>query len=121
MSVHYNGLMEEHCLTLTNIHSYKLSLGSDIFGNITRINNTLDGIEDMITRETDKLIETKRQFEIAKREKEIPFSKEDELKEKTRRLNKLNKELSVNNKEENEMLDDNDSPPVLKENKDYER
>ena len=52
-----------------------------------------------------KLSTLKQQFENAKVDVKVPFDKEEELAEKTKRLNRLNKELEINEKE-NEIIDD---------------
>lgn len=79
-----------------------VELGSDIHGNITRIDNVLNGIDKRLVSLKSMLEDTKRQYENTKKEIEIPFSKEEELQIKTKRLNELNIQLNIgNSKKEN--------------------
>lgn len=59
----------------------------------------------MLTAKRDDLDNTEKQFETAKIEVEKPFSKEEELKAKTARLDELNILLNLD-KKENEVVDD---------------
>ena len=58
---------------------HKVTLGSDVFGNIQRIDNTLESIPEKITKAQDQLENTKVQFENAKQEVNKPFPQEQEL------------------------------------------
>ena len=84
--------------------TYKVGLGTDVFGNIQRMDNLL---ESMPTRQLDykeKLKNLEIQVEIAKQEVEKPFPREEELKEKSARLDQLNILLNMD-KRENEIVD----------------
>ena len=84
--------------------TYKVGLGTDVFGNIQRMDNLL---ESMPTRQQDykeKLKNLEIQVEIAKQEIEKPFPREEELKEKSARLDQLNILLNMD-KRENEIVD----------------
>lgn len=84
--------------------TYKVGLGTDVFGNIQRMDNLL---ESMPTRQLDykeKLKNLEIQVEIAKQEVEKPFPREEELKEKSARLDQLNILLNME-KRENEIVD----------------
>ena len=84
--------------------TYKVGLGTDVFGNIQRMDNLL---ESMPTRQQDykeKLKNLEIQVEIAKQEVEKPFPREEELKEKSARLDQLNILLNMD-KRENEIVD----------------
>ena len=93
------------CIDMKNNLSYKVELGSDVFGNIVRIDNVLSGIEKRIDDYINNLEETKKQFENAKLEINIPFQQEEELKKKSKRLNELNIMLNLNEKDK-EIMDD---------------
>lgn len=80
-------------------------LGDDIFGNITRIDNRIERFEMLLEVNRRSLDEANQQLETAKAEVEKPFSREDELKEKTARLDELNILLSLD-KRENEFAED---------------
>lgn len=96
---------QDFILELNNNSSYIVKLGSDIHGNITRIDNVITDMNKKLEDNKLKLSTLKQQFENAKVDVKVPFDKEDELAEKTKRLNRLNKELEINEKE-NEIIDD---------------
>ena len=85
--------------------SRTISLGTDPAGNITRIDNAIEKIGDNLEAVKAELEGLEKQFEVAKEEVKKPFSKEQELKEKTDRLNVLNGLLNVD-KRDNELADD---------------
>lgn len=85
--------------------SRTISLGTDPVGNITRIDNAIEKISDNLEAVKAELEGLEKQFEVAKEEVKKPFSKEQELKEKTDRLNVLNGLLNVD-KRDNELADD---------------
>lgn len=103
--------------------SRSISLGTDAIGNITRIDNAIEKLPERLEAKKQELSTLEQQFATAKAEVEKPFDKEEELIEKTNRLNVLNGLLNVD-KRENELVDgapdEGDSVPVSKE-KAYER
>ena len=103
--------------------SRSVSLGTDAIGNITRIDNAIEKIPERLEAKSRELSTLEQQFATAKAEVEKPFDKEEELTEKTNRLNVLNGLLNVD-KRENELVDgapdEGDSVPITKE-KVYER
>ena len=82
-----------------------ISLGTDPAGNITRIDNAVEKISEHLETVKAELDGLEKQFEVAKEEVKKPFAKEQELKEKTDRLNVLNGLLNVD-KHDNELADD---------------
>ena len=103
--------------------SRSVSLGTDAIGNITRIDNAIEKIPERLETKKQELETVLQQFDTAKKEVEKPFDKEEELTEKTNRLNVLNGLLNVD-KRENELVDsapdEGDSVPTPKERA-YER
>ena len=103
--------------------SRSVSLGTDAIGNITRIDNAIEKIPERLEAKSRELSTLEQQFATAKAEVEKPFDKEEELTEKTNRLNVLNGLLNVD-KRENELVDgapdEGDSVPTPKERA-YER
>ena len=103
--------------------TYKVGLGTDVFGNIQRMDNLL---ESMPTRQLDykeKLKNLEIQVEIAKQEVEKPFPREEELTEKSARLDQLNILLNMD-KRENEIVDgvqDEGEIQPQRESRDWER
>ena len=96
---------------------YPVTLGTDTFGNITRLDNVLEGLPKRLEMNEMELDNLKKQFETAKVDVERPFPQEEELKAKTDRLNELNALLNVD-KRENEIVggepDEGDEPPEKK-------
>ena len=91
-----------------------MSLGTDTFGNITRLDNALEGLPKCLEMNEQELDNVKTQYETAKVDVEKPFNQEEELKTKTARLNELNALLNVD-KRENEIVggepDEGDEQP----------
>ena len=108
--------------SMKNNLSYKTELGSDPSGNITRIDNVLNGIETRLSSIENNLEDTKKNYESAKKEIEKPFPQEEELKTKSKRLDELNIKLNLNNKDKEIIDDGNDISDDSQEcKKEYER
>ena len=108
--------------SMKNNLSYKTELGSDPSGNITRIDNVLNGIETRLSSVENNLEDTKKNYESAKKEIEKPFPQEEELKTKSKRLDELNIKLNLNNKDKEVIDDGNDISDDSQEcKKEYER
>ena len=105
MKMHLQIEFGEYILKLKNNSSYIVKLGNDIFGNITRIDNTLADMERKLEKTKIELENLNKQFENAKVDVKIPFDKEHELEEKINRLNEVNKELEIKDNE-NEIIDE---------------
>ena len=88
-----------YCLYLCGKAKHKVDLGTDPLGNLTRIENELAKIPVKLEAAKTKKAETMEQLETAKIEVEKPFAFEDELKEKSERLNALNIELNLDRKD----------------------
>lgn len=114
---------KEYKVKLKGELGYAVSLGTDTFGNITRLDNALEGLPKRLEINEQELDNVKKQFETAKVDVEKPFNQEEELKTKTARLNELNALLNVD-KRENEIVggepDEGDEEPTPK-SKDRER
>lgn len=122
MELQYDTLCKTFDLYLKNELRHYVSLGNDNLGNITRINNVLDGLSSDLKSEEIELENVKVQFENAKEECKRPFKQEQELKEKSKRLDKVNVLLNMNEKDK-EVIDFDDNTEVESQrcNKDYER
>lgn len=99
MEVYYDTLNTHYCLNLCGKAKHKVDLGADALGNLTRIENELSKLPARLEAAKTKKAETIAQLETAKEEIKKPFAFEDELKEKTERLNALNIELNLNEKD----------------------
>mgnify|MGYP006910857797 CR=1 FL=1 len=108
-------------LFLKGRSEYKISLGNDIYGNITRIDNALSNIGKELEENKDELENTKKQFENAKIDVKIPFDKENELKEKSTRLDRVNALLKLDEKESIIMEDDEKSEDDNLKSQDYDK
>lgn len=107
IQISYDSMMKIMSATLKNKFSYQVELGTDTFGNITRINNVLDGIEERISKTELNLENIKKQEENAKEEVKKDFPKEQELKDKQAELAEINKELKID-EEEHEIVDEDE-------------
>ena len=105
MKLAFNSFSKNFQLTLKNKYHYIVELGSDVFGNITRINNCLESIEKDIPKERDWLDNLNHQLENAKVEVQKEFPQEQELQDKEKRLEALNIELKLN-EQDKELLGD---------------
>jgi len=119
----FDTFSKEYVIKLKGELGCFVSLGTDTFGNITRLDNALEGLPKRLETNEQELDNVKKQFETAKVDVEKPFNQEEELKTKTARLNELNALLNVD-KRENEIVggepDEGDEEPTPK-SKDRER
>ena len=99
MEIYYDTVNAHYCMNLCGKAKHKVDLGADALGNLTRIENELSKLPARLEAAKTKKAETIAQLEIAKEEIKKPFAFEDELKEKTERLNALNIELNLNEKD----------------------
>ena len=91
----YNIWERQPYLKLKNNLSHHLELGSDTFGNITRLDNCLNNLTKLLDSNVAKLDNVKNQLENAKEEVKKPFAQEEELKTKKARLYELNSMLNL--------------------------
>ncbi len=99
MEIYYDTVNAHYCMNLCGKAKHKVDLGADALGNLTRIENELSKFPVRLEAAKTKKAETIAQLEIAKEEIKKPFAFEDELKEKAERLNALNIELNLNEKD----------------------
>ena len=99
MEIYYDTVNAHYCMNLCGKAKHKMDLGADALGNLTRIENELSKLPARLEAAKTKKAETIAQLETAKEEIKKPFAFEDELKEKTERLNALNIELNLNEKD----------------------
>ena len=104
MEISFDSMRREFEISLKHNMTYSTYLGTDVFGNILRLDNALGEMQrrmEICERELDN---TKQQMEAAKIAVQEPFPQEDELKEKSARLDELNILLNLD-KKENEIVD----------------
>jgi regulator of replication initiation timing len=95
---------KDFILTLKGQMTHRVTLGKDAKGNLTRIDNALNGMAERKQNVEDKLANLYAQMETAKAEIGKPFPQEDELKTKSARLAELNAELNIDDKTPMERL-----------------
>lgn len=86
---------EEYDIIVKGSYRYKITLGDNPGGNITRIENGLKGLENRIKAIEEQISNHKRNLEQSKLEYEKPFKYEEELKVKLARQFELNQELDL--------------------------
>ena len=99
MEIYYDIVNAHYCMNLCGKAKHKVDLGADALGNLIRVENELSKLPARLEAAKTKKAETIAQLETAKEEIKKPFAFEDELKEKTERLNALNIELNLNKKD----------------------
>lgn len=99
MEIYYDTVNAHYCMNLCGKAKHKVDLGADALENLTRIENELSKLPVRLEAAKTKKAETIAQLETAKEEIKKPFAFEDELKEKTERLNAINIELNLNEKD----------------------
>ena len=104
MELSYDTLTRNYKISMIGSLTHTTALGADIFGNIQRMDNLLEGFEDQMHNAEAKMANVKVQLENARAEVEKPFPQEEELRQKTERLNELNIKLNMD-KRENEIVD----------------
>lgn len=117
MVLAYDGRSNEYRITLKGTLSHTVTLGADVFGNITRLDNALENLAGSLQAEQNSLEETKTQLENARTELATPFAREEELAEKTARLKELNILLNMDEKGKTLMDDGPDEGEEIPERK----
>jgi N12 class adenine-specific DNA methylase len=100
----FDSFNKQYQITLRGALSHTVTLGTDIHGNITRLNNALAEIPKKLEYCREQLKTLRQQMETAKEQIDIPFEKEQELQTKSARLAELNILLNMD-KHENEVFD----------------
>ncbi len=99
MELSYSSVSQEFVIALHGKGTYKVPLGTDIYGNITRLDNKMNELPDNFTRSREQLETAKSQLETAKAEAQKEFPQEKELAEKVARLGELNVLLDMDKKD----------------------
>ena len=98
LELEFHSFSQEYRLTIIGQLRHTVTLGTDVFGNLQRMDNALEGlpIKEQACREQLSNLQT--QLETAKTEVQKPFPREEELKAKSARLEELNALLNMDNK-----------------------
>ncbi len=105
LTLSYDGTSNEYRMTMKGTLSHTAVLGADVFGNLTRMDNVIDGLSAKLESVRSELTETQTQLENARTELATPFAREAELAEKTARLKELNILLNMDEKDKT-LMDD---------------
>ena len=99
LELSFDTFAREYSLTMIGQLRHTVTLGTDVFGNLQRMDNALEGlpIKEQTCREQLSNLQT--QLETAKVEVQKPFPREAELNTKTARLEELNSLLNLDHKE----------------------
>ena len=95
----YDPVNRHFCLDLCGAGKHGVDLGPDAAGNLVCIDHVLEKIPAELEEARTKRAEITVQFENAKEEVKKPFAYEEALREKTERLNALNIELNLSEKD----------------------
>jgi len=98
LELSFDKFEKQYCMTLVGMLRHTVSLGADIHGNITRLDNMIASLPDRLKTAQELLENTKTQFANAKEQIEKPFPQEEELRTKFGRLAELNAILDMDHR-----------------------
>ena len=98
MTVDYDSYRQEVKLILRGEMSHTVTMGTDVYGNLTRIENALANMPQKLEKAEERIAELERQTEQARAELGKPFAQEKELEAKAARLAELNAALNIDEK-----------------------
>ena len=99
MELSFDTFRREYQLALCHELRHTVTLGTDTYGNLQRIDNALEGLESRLKDYEQALEDTKAQLETAKVEVQKPFAQEEELATKSARLEELNTLLNMDHRD----------------------
>ncbi len=120
MELGFDQFEKEFFIYLRGKISYRVMLGQDANGIVTRLDNMIESLKVKKQNSMDQLTELHQQVENAKAEASAPFADEAILQEKSRRLDELNAELNLD-RVESEIADDDPEQGMESEEKDTTR
>ena len=103
MTVDYDSYRQEVKLILRGEMSHTVTMGTDVYGNLTRIENALANMPQKLEKAEERIAELERQTEQAKAELGKPFAQEKALEAKAARLDELNAALNIDEKRKEPM------------------
>lgn len=109
MDLSFDSFSKQYVIGLKHALKHTVPLGTDIFGNIQRLDNALADLPKNLDMCRNQLETVKAQLETAKVEVTKPFPQEEELKTKSERLAQLDAELNLD-KKTNEIVDEGEVP-----------
>ena len=114
LELSFDSFSQEYRLAMIGQLRHVVTLGTDVFGNIQRMDNLLESLPVKEQACREKLSELHAQLETAKAEVLKPFPREDELKAKLLRLEELNALLNID-KREPEIVADAEAPEACEQ------
>ena len=99
MELSFNTFNRTYEVVIKGQLHHRVPLGSDVFGNIQRLDNMLTSFEQRKQECQARLENAKVQLENAKVEAQAPFPREEEYVTKSKRLEELNIELNLDKTE----------------------
>ena len=115
LELEFNSFGQEYRLTMIGQLRHTVTLRTDVFGNLQRMDNALEALPVKEQTCREQLSNFQTQLETAKVEVEKPFPREEELKAKTARLEELNTLLNLDHKESEIADAEPDEAPRLRE------
>ena len=103
MTVDYDSYRQEVKLILRGEMSHTVTMGTDVYGNLTRIENALANMPQKLEKAEERIAELERQTEQARAELGKPFAQEKALEAKAARLAELNAALNIDEKRKEPM------------------
>ena len=103
MTVDYDSYRQEVKLILRGEMSHTVTMGTDVYGNLTRIENALANMPQKLEKAEERIAELERQTEQARAELGKPFAQEKKLEAKAARLAELNAALNIDEKRKEPM------------------
>ena len=95
MYLSFSPVLQAHEAAFKGALHHSTALGTDVHGNIMRINNLLDGLPNRLTAAQQQLEDTRRQLETAREELTKSFPMEADLAAKSERLVALDTALNL--------------------------
>lgn len=99
MVLAFDTFSKDYRVTLAGALSHTVTLGTDIHGNITRLDNVLEGFAAAHEKCEGQLSEVQVQLKTAQGEVLRPFAQEQELLTKSARLREVNSMLNMDEKD----------------------
>ena len=104
MTLQFDTVTREYKITLIGALRHVVPLGTDIFGNVLRLDNALENLPMRLQSTNEYLDSTRQQLEEAKAAVDKPFPFEEDLATKSARLAELNVILDMD-RPENAIVD----------------
>ena len=114
LELSFDSFSQEYRLAMIGQLRHVVTLGTDVFGNIQRMDNLLESLPVKEQACREKLSDLHSQLETAKAEVLKPFPREKELKAKLLRLEELNALLNID-KREPEIVADAEAPEACEQ------